>query len=225
MAAHSAAIAEQLFTPHHYRSSALRSPDGRWLAYSRIHFTPAPQLHASQVESLLLLEDLLEGRLQAQASSPFPSAASSAGTSSAGTSSAGTADPFAPAADCSPSPAGSIAILMPIAWNQTGDRLLARQFEGRFCSSMATDYALIWETLTGQVQTLTPPRQEQAMLLGWSQRHPQAVLFEAGSLYDSPMPRWRMTGPGAAVPAPEDQPLGYGEAIADSLMGPQTHRR
>ncbi|NJR71483.1 MAG: hypothetical protein HC771_24885 [Synechococcales cyanobacterium CRU_2_2] len=188
LAAHSAAIAEQLFTPHHYRSSALRSPDGRWLAYSRIHFTPAPQLHASQVESLLLLEDLLEGRLQAQASSPFPSAASSAGTSSAGTSSAGTADPFAPAADCSPSPAGSIAILMPIAWNQTGDRLLARQFEGRFCSSMATDYALIWETLTGQVQTLTPPAKNRPCCWAGASATPRRFCLKRAASMTVPCP-------------------------------------
>ncbi len=203
LAAHNAALASNHFTPQHYRSAALRSPNGEWLAYSRIHLELCPQLHQCQVSSVLLIENLVKNTLQAIAAScPFTQAWGS--------------DTEEDAAQ------GSISILMPIGWNETGDQLLTRQFEARFCSSLATDYALVWNSATGTTRTVHPPGFEQAVLLGWSNIHPQSVLFEAGELSDTAPPHWRVDPNGEALTIQEDQAITFGEMVADALTGPQT---
>lgn len=201
LAAHNAALAANHFTAQHYRSAALRSPDGSCLAYSRIHLELQPQLHACEVSSILLIENLVQGTLQSiPASSPFSS-----------TWQGGLEDG-----------AGAISIVMPVGWNQEGDQLLARQFEGRFCSSLATDYALLWNRQSGQTQLLTPRGFEQAVLLGWSNLQPQSLLFEAGDLSQAKLPRWRLDPSGVAIPAEADEAVSFGEMVADVLTGPQT---
>lgn len=203
MAAHNSALAANHFTSQHYRSAALRSPDGDWLAYSRIHLELQPQLHACQVSSILLIENLVQGTLQSiAASSPF---------SQSWQSNIGGDDG-----------AGAISILIPIGWNNEGDQILARQFEGRFCSSFATDYGLVWDRHNGQTKILTPPGFEQAVLLGWSNSHPTSVLFEAGDLSQAKLPRWLVDQKSIALPAETDEAVSFGEMIADVLTGPQT---
>jgi len=203
LAAHNAALGANRFTPQHYRSAALRSPDGNWLAYSRIHLELYPQLHACQVSSILLVENLAKETLQSIAAcSPFIQDCTSSSTND--------------------SAAGSISILMPVSWNQAGDQLLTRQFEARFCSSFATDYGLVWNSHNGQTKTLLPPGFEQAVLQGWSSSHPQAVLFEAGDLSQAELPRWLVTAGGSTLAAKTDQAQVFGETVANVLTGPQT---
>ncbi len=203
LAAHNSALANHHFAPQYYRSATLRSPDGDWLAYSRIHLELQPQLYACQVSSILLIENLVDGTLQSiAASSPFSEDWQSNLDGSNGT--------------------GSISIFMPVGWNQDGNQLLARQFEGRFCSSLATDYGLVWHRNNGQTTMLTPPGFEQAVLLGWSNSHPQSVLFEAGDLSQAKLPRWLVDQRSVALPAETDEAVSFGEMIADVLTGPQT---
>lgn len=203
LAAHNAALETNHFTPQHYRSAALRSPNGDWLAYSRIHLELQPQLYACQVNSILLIENLVQGTLQSiAASSPFSQNWQSGIEVDDG--------------------AGAISMLMPVGWNEEGDQLLARQFEGRFCCSLATDYGLVWHRETGQTKMLNPPGFEQAVLLGWSNSHPQSVLFEAGDLSQAKLPRWLVNQSSIALPAETDEAVSFGEMISDMLTGPQT---
>lgn len=229
LAAHNAALANNRFTPQHYRSAALRSPDGDWLAYSRINLELCPQLYACKVSSILLVENLVKGSLQSiAASSPFaqqdwqgnfaaqtdPEAVDLDGALELGNLEPGNLEPN--------STAGSISILIPVSWNQAGEQLLARQFEARFCSSMATDYGLVWDRSNGKATMLNPPGFEQAVLLGWSQSHPQSVLFEAGELSQAELPRWLVDQNSVASRAETDEARTFGETIADVLTGPQT---
>jgi hypothetical protein len=219
LAAHGTAVATGRFLPQYYRSATLRSPDGQWLAYSRISLTLQPHLYACQASSILLLEHVSQGSLQAVsaiANGVFPYASSAVNPGSS-LDSGVQPDPSMQAHP------GAIEIVMPLAWSKGSDRLLCRQFEGRFCSSMATDSALLWEAATRKTQMIAPLGQEQAVLLGWSQLEPDALLFEAGSLDQAHLPRWRLALDGTAVQAPaNDAPLVYGEAIADAFTGPQT---
>lgn len=202
LAAHNAALTTDRFTPQHYRSAALRSPDGDWLAYSRIYLELHPQLHDCQVSSILLIENLVQGTLQSVAArSPFSRDWQSDGEEDG---------------------AGSISILMPVGWNQKGDQLLARQFAGRFCSSLATDYGWVWNRHNGQTKILNPLGFEQAVLLGWSNSHPQSVLFEAGDLSQAQLPRWLVDQSSIALPAGSDEAVSFGETVTDVLAGPQT---
>lgn len=203
LAAHNAALAANRFTPQHYRSATLRSPDGDWLAYSRINLELQPQLYACRVTSILLIENLVEGTLQSiAASSPFSQDWLDNNALADG--------------------AGAISILMPVGWNHQGNQLLARQFEGRFCSSCATDYGVVWNRNDSQTTMLTPPGFEQAVLLGWSHSHPQSVLFEAGDLSQAELPRWQVDQSSVALPSEADEAVSFGEMVADVLSGPQT---
>ncbi len=118
---------------------------------------------------------------------------------------------------------GTFAILIPISWSPSSDRLLARQFEGMFSTSDASDYAVVWDRQQNQVMTLSPDGNDytNAVLLGWSQTDPDRVLFRAGELGDERWPTWAVDMNGDTTLALEDEPIIYGEVINQVWAGPQ----
>lgn len=219
LAAHGAAAAASRPQTHYYRSASLRSPDQQWVAYSRICLQVTPELHTSQVSSVLMVENLSTGSLQGiQPALPLdlqwdqPLDASGAPSS---------APAYVPSS--SARMAGEIDLVIPISWDRRGDRLLARNFRGAFCSSFASDYALIWDSHTGAHRTLAPGNvaYEYAVLQGWSQNYPDQVLFKTAKLGDRHQHLWRVNDAGYALPSAFDEAEVLGQIIATPLEGPQ----
>lgn len=205
LASHAAAIEAGETQTGHYRTPSLRSPLKNWSAYSHIRLEVSPDLAQSHVSSLLLVENLDSGTLQPiTASSPVAQEFWSADSSLS-----------------HPKP-GLIAMLLPIAWDKTGTQLLAREFEGVFCSSIASDYAVVWNSNTALSRTLAPHNiaYERAILQGWSRNRPEQVLFKTARLGDPQMPLWSVDLQGQAYPSAFDQAESYGDSIAHPLSGP-----
>lgn len=151
---------------HYYRSPSLVSPDGMYAAYSHIQMQSQPELYRSRVSSVMFVENLQTGELQViNATSPL-------------------ADNPLVLMEVP----GVISILTPVGWSKTSDRLLARQFEGLFSSSDASDFAVIWNRQQNRTSTVAPSQiaynHDISILLGWSQVDPNQVLFRAGNLGD-----------------------------------------
>lgn len=195
----------------YYRSQALISPDGRYAVYSRIQMQVQPELYYSRVVSVMFVENLQTGKLQVvNATSPL-------------------ADNPLVAGEDADLP-GTISVLTPIGRSETGDRLLARQFEGLFNSSDATDFAVIWNRQQNRSSTIAPSQtkynHEISILLGWSQAEPNQVLFRAGNLGDEQWPLWAVAGNGMTVAATDmDQPLVFGQRLDPVWSGPQVAYR
>jgi hypothetical protein len=194
----------------YYRSQSLISPDGEYAAYSRIQMQGSPQFTQSRVSSVLFLENLRTGDLQTiTASSPLAD------------------NPFGNG-NLTPVEveAGGIAILIPVAWSETGDRILAREFESLFGSDIASDYAVVWDRQQNRTYTVAPTRVQytNAVLLGWSQTHPGRVLFQAGNLGDTQTMLWAVDFSGSTTAAIEDQPVAFGRVSNNIWAGPQAHR-
>ncbi|MEM9540448.1 MAG: hypothetical protein AAGA60_13230 [Cyanobacteria bacterium P01_E01_bin.42] len=188
--------------PRYYRSPALISPDGLYAAYSRIAMQVEEQLYGSRVSSVMFLENLKTGELQTiTASSPL------AGETLGG----GQYQP------------GAISMLIPVSWSKEGDRLLARQFEGLFSASDASDFAVVWNRDTRITSTISPVRIQytNAVLLGWSTLYPQQVLFQAGSLGEENWPLWAVDIYSETTPANDDKPIVYGRFQQPVWTGPQ----
>lgn len=154
-----------------YQTPPLGSPDGEYRAYARIVLRVEPQLYRSRVSSHLFIENCRTGHEQIIHAAAPMATATIAGSNEAELQ-------------------GTIALSMPLSWSKKGDRLLVRHFEGLFCTSEATDYALIWDRRQQNSLTLTPNRihHTYATLLGWSEAHPNQVLFRIGCLGK---PDWR----------------------------------
>jgi hypothetical protein len=198
---------EAVYTQN-YRSQSLVSPDRRYAAYSRIQMQIHPDFTQSQVSSVLFLENLRTGNLQTiTASSPLSSSSEVLET-----------DPGA-------ATAGTIAILIPIAWSERGDRILAREFESIFGSDIASDYAVIWDRQRNRTSTVAPTRIQytNAVLLGWSQAHPEQALFRAGNIGDLQWPLWTVDLTGQTAAAPSDCPQVFGSSVNSIWTGPQSH--
>ncbi|GAC1459518.1 MAG: hypothetical protein NVS2B14_07590 [Chamaesiphon sp.] len=190
----------------YYRSPALVSPDGQYAAYSRIQMNVEPELYHSKVSSVMFLENLKTGELQKiTASSPLAASTFSSNT-----------EVNIP---------GAIAILIPVSWSSKGDRLLARQFEGLFNTSDASDYAVVWDREMNRTSTiaLSDNQDSTAVLLGWSRINPEQVLFRAGTLGNEKWPLWAANLKGNIVAATEDQPLVIGKLVNYLWAGPQSH--
>lgn len=191
----------------YYRSQSLLSPNGEYAAYSRIQMQVYPDQSRSRISSVLFLENLRTGNLQTiTASSPFAD------------------NPFAAASE--PIATGTIAILVPIAWSERGDRILAREFESVFGSDIASDYAVVWDRQLSHTYTIAPTRIQysNAILLGWSNTRPDQVLFRAGTMGDEEWHTWAVDFSGRTVAAREEQPVTYGQLISNLWAGPQAHR-
>uniref|UniRef100_A0ACD5GTG6 Uncharacterized protein n=1 Tax=Desertifilum tharense IPPAS B-1220 TaxID=1781255 RepID=A0ACD5GTG6_9CYAN len=175
--------------------------------YSRIQLQVKPELYNSRVNSIMFLENLATGDLRViTAASPLAN------------------NPLT-ATEASQMP-GAIAILMPVAWSEVGDRILARQFEGLFSSSNASDYAVIWDRQGDRTHTLSPQANSysHAVLLGWSQNNPNRVLFRAGHLGDENWHLLAVDATGKTLMANGDRPMTFGRVVNNIWAGPQAYR-
>jgi hypothetical protein len=188
---------------HYYRSQSLLSIDNQYAAYSRIQMHVHPEFYRSRVSSVLFLENLKTGDLQAVTpNSPLAD------------------NPFL---EDEASSEGRISIVIPISWSEKGDRLLARAFESLFGSDIASDYAVIVDRAQNQVSTVAPTAVQytNAVLLGWSHFHPDKVLFRAGNLGDENWELWSVDARGRSMQAGGDQPITFGRTVSNVWMGPQ----
>ena len=191
--------------PRYYRTSSLISPDQEYAAYSRLQIQAAAEPLASRVTSVLFIEHLSSGTLQTPiATSPLSHHPLYA----------------TPESDQD----GVFGFLMPISWSESGNYLLARQFEGVFGSSYASDYALIWEPQSGKGYTIAPTNCDYSysVLLGWSQSQPDAALFRTSHLGSSHCQTWTVDRQGVTQPVEQETPIIYGEVVNSIWTGPQS---
>lgn len=187
----------------YYRSPSLVSPDGLHAAYSRIQMRVHPELYLCRVSSVMFVENLQTGQLQ-------------------------TVTPASPLAEHPFSVSdevdmpGAISMLIPVAWNETGDRILGRVFEAIFCTSDMSDYAVVWEQNQNRTYTVAPAQSlyTHAVLLGWSASYPDEVLFRAGNLGDRIWPVCAVDLNGRTMVANQDQPLLFGRQVSAVKAGP-----
>jgi hypothetical protein len=197
----------------YYRSLPVVSPDGRYAAYSRVQLEVKPEMHNSRVTSVMFIEDRQTGRLRVM------------------TSTSAVSDPLlkvnVQAEDASTQ--GTIGVLVPVSWSQSGDRFLARRFEGILNTADATDHAVIWDRQKNHINTVTPSQEQKehdiAILLGWSKNQPQNVLFQAGEMGEEDWPVLSVAIDGKTNNAPEDKPVTYGQKVSDVWSGPQVATR
>ncbi|MGB7059990.1 MAG: hypothetical protein WBD58_19955 [Geitlerinemataceae cyanobacterium] len=181
---------------HSYQTPPLGSPDGEYRAYTRIVLHVEPALPRSRVSSQLCLENCRTGNEQIiHATAPMAAATLAGSTES--------------------ELEGTIALSMPLSWSQNGDRLLVRHFEGLFCASEATDYALIWDRRQPNSLTLAPNRiyHTHAILLGWSEADPSRVLFQVGCMGKSDWRTCSVNLSGVTMDADGDRAVVFGRTI------------
>lgn len=187
----------------YYRTESLVSPDGTYAVYSRIQLQLSANFTQNRIASILFVENLQTGELQTiMPAAPFAD------------------NPFV--ADAVLNQPGTIAMLIPVAWSERGDRLLAREFESMFGSSLASDFAVIWDRPSNRTYTLAPTQVQysNAVLLGWSRTHPSQVLFRAGNMGEEDWPIYAVDTSGQTTRAVEDQPIAFGQANS-IWAGPQ----
>ncbi len=173
----------------YYRSPSLISPDGKYAAYSRIKLELDSELFRSISNSIIFIENLETGDLQTIESDSIGDKSQQV-----------TERP------------GKIAILIPISWSETSDRLLSRLFAGYFSTTDASDWAVIWDKNTNKVVTLSPDEDSytHAILMGWSENNPDRVLFSAGILGEEDWPVWSVRTDGHTILANDDRATVYG---------------
>ncbi|HEY9647330.1 MAG TPA: hypothetical protein V6C88_13215 [Chroococcidiopsis sp.] len=193
----------------YYRSPSLLSPDRQYAAYSRIQMQVSADFTQSRVSSVMFVENLKTGDLQTiVAESPFAE------------------NPFKSDPDPESGQIGTIAILIPIAWSETGDRILAREFESIFGTDIASDFAVIWDRRLNHIRTIAPAgiAYTNAVLLGWSQVHGDRVLFRTVNLGEEEWHQWAVDSSGQTLLALEDQPITFGQMVTNVWAGPQAHQ-
>ena len=201
----------------HYRSVPIVSPDGRYVAYSRVQLEVKPEMYNSTVTSVMFLEDTETKRLRVMArTAPIN-------------------DPLLQRRTDSPSTddnhIGKIGVLVPVSWSEHGDRFLARKFEGRFNTGDSTDHALIWDRENNHINTVTPTvedssNQRISVLLGWSKNQPEHTLFRAGEMGEEDWPLVQVNSNGQTVQSSEgDQPITYGKKLTEIWQNPQVASR
>lgn len=199
----SASHSSNLAGTYCYRTQSLLSPDRAYAAYSRIQMQVELDYFSSHVTSVLFLENLQTGDLQAitptspLANNPFLQTGSNL--------------------------QGHISIAIPVSWSESGDRLLAREFESILGSDIASDYGVIVDRSRNRVHTVAPTRVRytNAVLLGWSQAHPERILFRAGMMGDEHWQQWTVDAVGHTLLARSDRPTLFGQVINSVWAGPQ----
>ncbi|MCC5616488.1 hypothetical protein LC605_15695 [Nostoc sp. CHAB 5836] len=202
----------------HYRSLPVVSPDGKYSVYSRVQLEVKPQMYNSRVTSVLFIQDMQTKKLWVMASTTPVS------------------DPLlkvkALKAESSEEtdPSGKIGVLVPVSWSEKGDRFLARKFEGIFNTGDSTDSAVIWDRQKNHANTVAPANEEEhekiAVLLGWSKRQPDHVLFRAGELGEENWPLMQVANDGKTLPTTEeDQPITFGKKVTEIWADPQVAYR
>ena len=187
----------------YYRSLPVMSPDGKYAIYSRVQMEVKPEMHNSRVKSVLFMEDRQTKKLRVMISTdkeidPLLNKEAS----------------LSEKADND----GKIGVLVPVSWSEKGDRFLARKFVAIFNTADATDQAVIWNRQQNNINVVNPVQSEDdhekiAILLGWSKKQPNNVLFRAGELGEENWPLVQVANDGKTVDisAEEDQPITFGE--------------
>ncbi|MGB3419777.1 MAG: hypothetical protein WBA52_04945 [Dolichospermum sp.] len=187
----------------YYRSLPVMSPDGKYAIYSRVQMEVRPEMHNSRVKSVLFMEDRQTKKLRVMISTdkeidPLLNKEAS----------------LSEKADND----GKIGVLVPVSWSEKGDRFLARKFVAIFNTADATDQAVIWNRQQNNINVVNPVQSEDdhekiAILLGWSKKQPNNVLFRAGELGEENWPLVQVANDGKTVDisAEEDQPITFGE--------------
>ncbi len=214
MTTHQAISSQGSSGVRHYRSVPVISPDGRHAVYSRVQLEIKPELYNSRVSSVLFVEDRQTGKLRVLSST-----------------SRNMDTLLSVKADRDANGEGTIGVLVPVSWSESGDRFLARQFEGVFNTSDATDRALIWDRQSDRTNTISPVSEEQehekiAVLLGWSKIQPSNVLFRTGEIGQEDWPVLAVSDDGRTVIATDtDQPVTFGEKVKEVWGKPQVAYR
>lgn len=186
-----------------YRSPFLYDPQRRFAAYCRVRLQLKPLLHESRVTSILFVEELQSGTLHTvMARSPLAP------------------HPFQ-SDDIIDAP-GIIALLMPVSWSENGEKLLGRQFEGFFGSGDISDFGVVWDSQTKETLTLAPSPEvdySHAILLGWSDRQPDQILFQAGLMGEDNWQIWAVADDGKTTLAQQDQGVVFGEMSSHIWSG------
>ncbi|MEH1830648.1 MAG: hypothetical protein V7L29_00810 [Nostoc sp.] len=202
----------------HYRSVPVVSPDGKYAVYSRVQLEVKPQMYNSRVTSVLFVQDMQTKKLWVMASTTPVSdpllkvkAVKAASSEETDTN-------------------GQIGVLVPVSWSEKGDRFLARKFEGIFNTGDSTDSAVIWDRQKNHANTVAPANEEEhekiAVLLGWSKRQPDNVLFRAGELGEENWPLMQVANDGKTVTTTDDdQPITFGKKVTEIWAGPQVAYR
>ncbi len=190
-----------------YVSGAIASPDGQRNAHSELYLDLHPEVTQSQVASQLIITDAKGGEIQRIASSMHLGdgmVKESSGTSTVGT----------------------LSILMPATWSKDGQQLLARQFEAVFGSDVSSDYALVWNRNTQHVKIVAPVPQDYdtAILLGWSHRNPEQVLFRTAILGEQNTALVAVNYDGTTVASEGDRVLPSGQLIIPTPTSSQARR-
>ncbi|QHG17501.1 hypothetical protein [Nostoc sp. ATCC 53789] len=203
----------------HYRSVPVVSPDGKYAVYSRVQLEVKPEMYNSRVTSVLFVQDMHTKKLWVMASTtpvsdPLLKVKALKGSS---------------AEEANPN--GQIGVLVPVSWSEKGDRFLARKFEGIFNTGDSTDSAVIWDRQKNHANIVAPANEQDehekiAVLLGWSKKQPDHVLFRAGELGDENWPLMQVANDGKTVPTTdEDQPITFGKKVTEIWAGPQVAYR
>ncbi|MEI6443063.1 MAG: hypothetical protein WCO29_08020 [Nostocales cyanobacterium ELA583] len=187
----------------YYRSIPVVSPDGKYAIYSRVQMEVKPEMHNSRVNSVLFVEDRQTKRLRVMTSTSV------------------VIDPLLnrrASLPVNPDNDGKIGVLVPVSWSEKGDRFLARKFVAIFNTADATDQAVIWNRQQNHLNVVNPVQSQDdhekiAILLGWSKKQPNSVLFRAGELGEENWPLLQVANDGKTVDisAEGDQPLTFGE--------------
>ncbi|MDZ8077576.1 MAG: hypothetical protein RMX35_00525 [Nostoc sp. DcaGUA01] len=203
----------------HYRSVPVLSPDGKYAVYSRVQLEVKPEMYNSRVTSVMFVQDMQTKKLWVMASTTPVS------------------DPllktkaFKAVSSEETDTSGQIGVLVPVSWSEKGDRFLARKFEGVFNTGDSTDSAVIWDRQKNHANTVAPANQEHedekiAVLLGWSKRQPDHVLFRAGELGEENWPLVKVANDGKTVTTTDDdQPITFGKQVTEIWAGPQVAYR
>jgi len=199
-----------------YRSTPVVSPDGRYAVYSRVQLEVEPEMHNSQVSSLLFIEDRQTKRLNILAKT------------------SDTVDMLSKNGQFTPETnnQGKIGILVPVSWSEKGDQFLARKFVGTFNTADVTDNAVIWNRQQNTTTTAVPPQGEGdhekiAILLGWSKKQPNYVLFRSGELGEENWPLVQVSGDGKNINMniSDDQPIIFGNKGQTIWLDPEVAAR
>ena len=187
----------------YYRSIPVISPDGKYAIYSRVQMEVKPEMHNSRVNSVLFVEDRQTKRLRVMTSTSV------------------VIDPLLnrqASLPVNPDSDGKIGVLVPVSWSEKGDRFLARKFVAIFNTADATDQAVIWNRQQNHLKVVNPEEshgdhEKIAILLGWSKKQPNSVLFRAGELGEENWPLLQVANDGKTVDisAEGDQPVTFGE--------------
>ncbi|QSV55686.1 MAG: hypothetical protein HEP80_19230 [Dolichospermum sp. UKL201] len=187
----------------YYRSIPVISPDGKYAIYSRVQMEVKPEMHNSRVNSVLFVEDKQTKRLRVMTSTSVvidPLLKRQAILSAQGDND------------------GKIGVLVPVSWSEKSDRFLARKFVAIFNTADATDQAVIWNRQQDNLNVLSPVQSQDdhekiAILLGWSKKQPNNVLFRAGELGEENWPLLQVANDGRTVDisAEGDQAVTFGE--------------